>query len=241
MYNEESSSSINNNLSMEGNAGFFQDQTDINLQREEQINTLQQENTKLVKKNENSVSPASKILSGNKLIDDFIESTQTFSRVCLNATWVDGPISKWNYKDQRYKRKKNHTVVLKILNNSGQMDANYLDEHPETKNYMAFAKYRDLHYFLNKEALSWLQKLKLLQKITYGFPLLRKERRFGGLSIELRRLIEKANSGEINFPENIDTNNLPTKINDQAIYSSRSLTPLINKAQSMKLNSNAIT
>ena len=43
--------------------------------------------------------------------------------------------------------------------------------------------------------------------------------------------------------ENNDTNIIQTRINDQAIYSSRPLTPLISKAltlQSMKLNSNVI-
>ncbi|CAG8839575.1 7283_t:CDS:2, partial [Racocetra persica] len=64
-----------------------------------------------------------------------------------------------------------------------------------------------------------------------------------GLS-EFNLLIGKAEREEIKFPENKDTSILPTKINEQAIYSSQLLTPLISKAltlQSMKLNSNTIT
>ncbi|CAG8717360.1 14521_t:CDS:2, partial [Racocetra persica] len=60
---------------------------------------------------------------------------------------------------------------------------------------------------------------------------------------ELEDLIMKAERGEIKCSENESTNILQTKINDQAIYSSRLLTPLISKAltlQSMKLNSNAL-
>ncbi|CAG8754334.1 12765_t:CDS:2, partial [Racocetra persica] len=60
----------------------------------------------------------------------------------------------------------------------------------------------------------------------------------------LNRLIERAERGEIKFPENKDTSYVPTKINDQAIYSSRSLNLLISKAltlQSMKLSNNTIT
>ncbi|CAG8845223.1 29820_t:CDS:1, partial [Racocetra persica] len=66
----------------------------------------------------------------------------------------------------------------------------------------------------------------------------------GGLASALYKLYEKARKGEIKFPENIDASILPTKINDQEIYSSRPLTQFISKAftlQSMRLNSNVIT
>ncbi|CAG8556533.1 36779_t:CDS:2 [Gigaspora margarita] len=66
----------------------------------------------------------------------------------------------------------------------------------------------------------------------------------GDLGSELQELIAKVKNGKIKFPENKDINILPTKINNQAIYSSRLLTPLISKAltlQSMRLNSNVIT
>ncbi|CAG8595563.1 17786_t:CDS:2 [Racocetra fulgida] len=78
----------------------------------------------------------------------------------------------------------------------------------------------------------------------YELNELREEQRNGGLANALSKLIEKANKGEIKFPENIDTSILPTKTNDQAIYSSRPLIQLISKAltlQSMRLDSNVIT
>ncbi|CAG8781151.1 17074_t:CDS:2, partial [Racocetra persica] len=71
-----------------------------------------------------------------------------------------------------------------------------------------------------------------------------RRREMGDMGYELDQLIRKAKSGEMKFPENLGTSILPTKINEQAIYSSRPLTPLISKAltlQSIKLNSNAIT
>ncbi|RIB19579.1 kinase-like domain-containing protein [Gigaspora rosea] len=66
---------------------------------------------------------------------------------------------------------------------------------------------------------------------------------FDNLVFELFKLVNKASRGEIKFPENRDTSILTNKINNQAIYSSRPLTPLISKAltlQSLKLNSNVI-
>ncbi|CAG8712174.1 6860_t:CDS:2 [Gigaspora margarita] len=120
-----------------------------------------------------------RVLSGNKLIDDFIELTQTshgsgFS-VIYKATWVDGPVTRWSSKKQKYNRKGNYTVVLKCLNNSKKMDSDCLKKE------------------------------------------------------------------EIKFPENIDVKSSPTKINEQAIYSSRLLNPLISEAltiRSMKLHFN---
>ncbi|CAG8689331.1 15807_t:CDS:1, partial [Racocetra fulgida] len=50
----------------------------------------------------------------------------------------------------------------------------------------------------------------------------------------LDQLYEKARKGEIKFSENIDTSSLPTKINDQAIYSSRLLTQFISKALTLQ-------
>ncbi|CAG8775967.1 7108_t:CDS:1, partial [Gigaspora rosea] len=82
--------------------------------------------------------------------------------------------------------------------------------------------------------------VKLMERCWHRDP----KKRINNLKNELMYLILKAESGEIKFPENDDTNISPTKINDQAIYSSRPLTLLIKKAltlQSMKLNSNEIT
>ncbi|CAG8832848.1 20696_t:CDS:2, partial [Gigaspora margarita] len=219
-----------------------------------------------------------RVLSGNKLIDDFIELTQTsygsltrksklefipyeqftnieyfaeggFS-VIYKAIWVDGPITRWCHKKQRYNRRENYDVVLKCLNNSEKMDSNCLNElknffncknygypanfistihqyhgiaqDPKTKNYIMiikFAQNRDLHYFLNKaNALSWLEKLNLLRTIAVG------------LNVLHLQLIDKAEKGEIKFPESIDASASANKINKQATYSSRLLNPLISHA-----------
>ncbi|CAG8743064.1 10323_t:CDS:2 [Gigaspora margarita] len=118
--------------------------TGITHHCEEHINTLQQQySAKSAKVNERPVSLVHKPLSGNKLIDDFIESTQTFHYGCVNnsrlefipyeqltnikyfakggfsiiykATWVDGSITVWCHKKQRHNRKRNYDVVLKSL------------------------------------------------------------------------------------------------------------------------------
>ncbi|RIB09290.1 kinase-like domain-containing protein [Gigaspora rosea] len=384
---------------------------------EEKINTLQQQyNAELVRSkiiqrckkcnyrkahyDENSnqckdcYRASLRALSGNKLIDDFIESTQTFYGKCnssklefipykqfinieylakggfsvvYKATWVDGPISRWNPKKQKYNRKGNYDVVLKILNNSEKIDSNYLNElknfyhcrkdgnyyrapdalhqylgitqHSETKNHIIvieFAQNRDLRYFLNKNAnilscgnilISERDKPTIADlgiskpvnessdnnsiygvipyvppevlkggKFTqdsdiYSFGMIiwevisgcrpfsdrkhdeylildildglrpkipinipqdlielmetcwhqdpkqrifptsyRKTLKMNDLGYELEKLIRKVEIGEVKFLENKDINSLSTKINDQAIYSSRPLNPLIIKA-----------
>ena len=92
------------------------------------------------------------ISSGNKVIDDFIRSTQVslvgkegkmefvpynqfkdvkfvaeggFSKI-YKATWVDGPIRNYEYKNPS--RNRNYTVVLKKLNNSKNVTSKELNE-----------------------------------------------------------------------------------------------------------------
>ncbi|GBC02886.1 hypothetical protein RclHR1_04880011 [Rhizophagus clarus] len=94
------------------------------------------------------------IQSGNKVIDDFIRYTLTnssnipikmefvsydkfndmkfiseggFSKI-YKATWIDGPISRWNNEKQRYCRSGKMTVALKELNNSKNINSNELNE-----------------------------------------------------------------------------------------------------------------
>ncbi|CAG8777159.1 14536_t:CDS:2, partial [Racocetra fulgida] len=172
---------IDYNSSIELTTCFTQDQTNTsslniyNAQHcEEQINTLQLHDTKLVKKNEHPVSLVSRrkrnskypkckkcnlrkyyynvnpniskdcyraslrILSGNKLIDDFIESTQTFHSNCKNNSKLEfipyeqftniEYLAKGGFSEQKYKQSKNYNVVFKILNNSEKMDADFLNE-----------------------------------------------------------------------------------------------------------------
>ncbi|CAB5380510.1 unnamed protein product [Rhizophagus irregularis] len=93
-------------------------------------------------------------LSGNKVIDDFIRYTLTnrykkagkmefvqfdrfinikliseggFSKI-YKATWMDGPISRWNDKQQNYRRDGEMIVVLKELNDSKNIDSKQLSE-----------------------------------------------------------------------------------------------------------------
>ncbi|CAG8805302.1 4982_t:CDS:2, partial [Gigaspora margarita] len=117
--------------------------------------------------------------------------------VIYKATWVDGPITRWSSKKQKYNRKSNYTVVLKCLNNSKKMDSDCLNE----VNLKNFISCKNPNY-------------------------------------------NDQEKGEIKFPENIDVKSSPTKINEQAIYSSRLLNPLISEAltiRSMKLNFNGGT
>jgi hypothetical protein len=94
------------------------------------------------------------ILSGNKVIDDFIRYTLTnsekrdgrmefvpydkfknvefiaeggFSKI-YKATWIDGPITDWNDDEQKFNRKGEMTVALKELNNSENIDSKELNE-----------------------------------------------------------------------------------------------------------------
>ncbi|CAG8604039.1 3859_t:CDS:2 [Cetraspora pellucida] len=199
-----------------------------------------------------------RILSGNKLIDDFIESTQTFcawtNKVKLEfipynqfinieylakggfskiykATWADGPIARWNPKKQKYDRKRNFDVALKILNNSNKMNSDYLNEVYILNGLRPKIPIDIPHELVNLMESCWHpdpdKRIKL-------------DKLWG-----LKKLHEIIYSGEIKkFPENKSAIILPTKMNEQGIYSSRPLTPLISKAltlQSMKLNSNAIT
>ena len=94
------------------------------------------------------------IQSGNEVVDDFIRFTQTnratfygdmefvpydrfnnlefiaeggFSKV-YKATWIDGPITSWNEKRQRYDRSGSMVVALKKLNNSKNIGSKELNE-----------------------------------------------------------------------------------------------------------------
>ncbi|CAG8555061.1 18181_t:CDS:2, partial [Gigaspora rosea] len=249
---------------------------------EEKINTLQQQyNAELVRSkiiqrckkcnyrkahyDENSnqckdcYRASLRALSGNKLIDDFIESTQTFYGKC----------------------NRNYDVVLKILNNSEKIDSNYLNElknfyhcrkdgnyyrapdalhqylgitqHSETKNHIIvisgcrpFSDRKHDEYLIldildglrPKIPINIPQDLIELMETCWHqdpkqriFPTsYRKTLKMNDLGYELEKLIRKVEIGEVKFLENKDINSLSTKINDQAIYSSRPLNPLIIKA-----------
>ncbi|CAG8688009.1 1710_t:CDS:2, partial [Gigaspora rosea] len=224
---------------------------------------------------------------GNKLIDDFIELTQfsfaSFARksnlefipyeqftnieylakggfsIINRATWVNGPITRWCYKKQRYIRKGNHNVVLKILNDSEKMDSDFLNEVISGCRPFSNRKHDE---YLILDILDGIRPkiptnipkelVELMERCWHQDPEKRKfshyydesEKRINYLQTELWTLYEKARDEKIKFTDNKGTNISPTEINDQAFYSSRPLTPLISKAmnlQSMRLNSNVIT
>ncbi|RIB28183.1 kinase-like domain-containing protein [Gigaspora rosea] len=227
IYNEENTPKVYNNLYMEYNANFSQSQTNISLLNgynnsskersenltldhenqtnnaeitqdcEEQINLLQQQyNAKSVEENEHLTSLL-EFIPYEQFTNIKYLAKGEFS-VIYKAMWVDGPITRWNFKKKNYNRKGNYEVVLKCLNNSEKMDSNCLNElknflicknshhlanyastihqyygitqDPKTNMMVIkFAQNRDLHYFVNKtNALSWLEKLNLLNTIALG-------------------------------------------------------------------------
>ncbi|CAG8830965.1 5493_t:CDS:2, partial [Gigaspora margarita] len=118
-----------------------------------------------------------------------------------------------------------------------------ITQDPKTKNYIIvvkFAQNRDLNCFLNKaNALSWLRKLELIETIFSGLEMMHK--RFQAPVAQISNLIFRTEKGEIKFPENIDVRASTTEINEQAIYSSKLLNPIISEAlniRSIKLSFN---
>ncbi|RHZ47031.1 hypothetical protein Glove_595g13 [Diversispora epigaea] len=146
--------------------------------------------------------------SGNKNIDDFIRETQ-FSKESMYSEflkWVPyenltniehigkggfSEIYKATWEKQIYRSKgffetKKTEVVLKVLNNSENVNTKFLKEFrgdtiqchgvtqiPKTKNYafiLEYAKGGDLHHFLNKnfEEKTWKEKAYFLRGIVKG-------------------------------------------------------------------------
>ncbi|GET59459.1 kinase-like domain-containing protein [Rhizophagus irregularis DAOM 181602=DAOM 197198] len=164
-------------------------------------------------------------LSGNKVIDDFIRYTQTnnyekdrrmefvpfdnfkdvsfvaeggFSKI-YKAIWINGPITNWSEKKQKYNRRKNMTVALKELNNSKNLNSKELNElkiyysckyrtayinkyygvtqNPATKNFMIITNYYELgdltRYITNNFFnITWKDKLSKLFDIITGLKLI---------------------------------------------------------------------
>ncbi|CAG8774317.1 35834_t:CDS:2 [Gigaspora margarita] len=177
----------NHKLPIEWTACFTQDQNNTCLPKiynagvtqhcEEQINTLQQYNAKSVKKNKHSVS----------LVSRHERNT------------------KWKCKKCCLTKKRYH-----------------------------YGKNPDLCKECYQASLRNLSGIKLIDDFIESTQTFRND--FCGL-------IRKAETGAIKFPENRNTSILTNKINNQAIYSSRPLTPLISKAltlQNLQLNSNVI-
>ncbi|PKY17680.1 kinase-like protein [Rhizophagus irregularis] len=119
-----------------------------------------------------------------------------FSRV-YRANWIHGQILSRNYRDHDYIRNKNMLVALKELNNSSNINDNFLNElrlniqfnnnpytlkvlgisrNPSTKNYIIVTNYMKKGSLLNmlsrKKITNWLEKLYLIQKISEGIKLI---------------------------------------------------------------------
>ncbi|RIB18446.1 hypothetical protein C2G38_2184550 [Gigaspora rosea] len=239
---------INQNPSIEWTACFTQEQTNTNLfninnagiaqHNEEQINNLQQKyNAKSTIENKN---PASfRVLSGNKLIDDFIELTQlsSFSRN-LNLEFI--PYEQ--FTNIEYLAKGGLSTIYKATWDGGATIVDLGISKPVIELSDKNSIYGVIQVISGRRPFSDRKHDEylildildgILPKIPTNTP---KEL--------LVTLLGKANNGEIKFTDNKRTNISPTEINDQAFYSSRPLTPLISKAlplQSMRLNSNVIT
>ncbi|GBC24619.2 kinase-like domain-containing protein [Rhizophagus irregularis DAOM 181602=DAOM 197198] len=114
------------------------------------------------------------------------------------AIWIDGPISKWNKKQQKYNRLAEMVVALKVINNSGIITNKELNElkifyrfaisslnrtcvneyygityDPITQNYMIITKYCNggnlTHYIANNFFnMDWNNKLSKLHNIIDG-------------------------------------------------------------------------
>ncbi|CAG8617079.1 44431_t:CDS:2 [Gigaspora margarita] len=221
MYNEESSPNINNNLSMEWTVGFTQDQTNtnsINIRNsgitqncKEQINALRQNSAEPVKENVHLVSSVSR------------HKKRNIFKKCKECKF-----RKSHYDEDFNQCKDCYRASIRILSdNDGPSYLNkvlvkvnirvddtlhqYLGitQHPETKKYDP-------------------------TKRKQVFPNSGWNVREGYWGNELYKLIRRTEEGEIKFPENECTNILQPKINDQAVYSSRLLNSLINKALTLQ-------
>ncbi|GBC38414.2 kinase-like domain-containing protein [Rhizophagus irregularis DAOM 181602=DAOM 197198] len=58
---------------------------------------------------------------------DFSKWTRGFSEI-HKAIWSDGPIYSWNSDEQQWNRQAEYEVILKILNNSPNLNNKFLDE-----------------------------------------------------------------------------------------------------------------
>ncbi|POG57790.1 hypothetical protein GLOIN_2v1791279 [Rhizophagus irregularis DAOM 181602=DAOM 197198] len=115
------------------------------------------------------------------------------------AIWSDGPIFSWNYDKQQWNRQPDHEVILKILNNSSNLNNKFLDEwkyhyncqkksfskfiqffgftqDPNNLNYMivmSYAKKGNLRKCLSDIIVfKWQDKLQLLKKIILGLKVI---------------------------------------------------------------------
>ncbi|RGB27613.1 kinase-like domain-containing protein [Rhizophagus diaphanus] len=134
----------------------------------------------------------------NKLTNINYYSKGGFSEI-HKAIWLDGPIYSWNSDEQQWNRQAEYEVILKILNNSPNLDNKFLDEwkyhyncqketfskfiqifgmtqDPNNLNYvivMSYAKKGSLRKCLpDIVKFKWQNKLQLLKKIVLGLKVI---------------------------------------------------------------------
>ncbi|RIB01957.1 hypothetical protein C2G38_2229178 [Gigaspora rosea] len=114
----------NHHLSIEWTTCFAQDQTNTNLSNIYNAEILNIMRNKLIICNSNVIKSNLEFFRMNNLqIFEYL-AKGGFSKI-YKATWVNGPITRWCHKLQRYNRIENHDVVLKILNNSEKMNSDF--------------------------------------------------------------------------------------------------------------------
>ncbi|UZO02777.1 uncharacterized protein OCT59_021256 [Rhizophagus irregularis] len=182
--------------------------------------------------------------SGNEVIDNFIRNTQIslvknagkmefvpydqfkdivfiaeggFSKV-YKATWINGPVIGWNYKNSI--RKSNYTVVLKKLNNSNNITSKELNE---LKIFYGYSSKRKNNYEKYSNFNSYVCKY-------FGITQ-------DPNSQEIIIIMPYYDSGDLishiaNCFHNVDIG--PVTNNPNAIYKSRNLSGMIQSAISLR-------
>ncbi|CAG8614456.1 25569_t:CDS:2, partial [Gigaspora rosea] len=186
-----------------------------------------------------------RVLSGNKLIDDFIELAQfSYASFTRNSHLEFIPYEQ--FTNIEYLAKGGFSIIHRatwVISGCRPFYDRKHDEHLIM--YILDGLRPKIPTNIPKELV------ELMERCWHQYPEKRNfsrsyksEKRINYLYGELDTLINKAEKGKIKFTDNKGTKISPTEINDQAFYSSRPLTPLISKAltlQSMRLNSNVIT
>ncbi|CAB4414833.1 unnamed protein product [Rhizophagus irregularis] len=81
------------------------------------------------------------------------------------AIWSDGPIFSWNYDKQQWNRKPDHEVILKILNNSSNLNNKFLDEWKYHYNCQKRSFSKFIQFFVARQ-------VTIIEKIILGLKVI---------------------------------------------------------------------